>query len=83
MTEYEFEILLDFAENYVNVCNVYILAINDVALLADLCKVLSIHLFPRGFRVSMDCKLLKGGLYLSYQCCGLSHTGRHTIQMHL
>lgn len=69
------KVLLDFAENNVNVCNVYILAINDVALLAHLCKVLSIHFFSRGVRVSMDRKLLKSGLQVYYQCCGLSHTG--------
>lgn len=61
------EILLDFAENYVNICSGDVLAVDDVAVLADLSKVLAIHLLPCGLRVSMDCKLLEGGLHLRYR----------------
>ncbi len=58
------EILLDFAEHYVHVRGGNVLAVDDVAVLADLSKVLAIHLLARGLSVSMDCKLLEGSLHL-------------------
>lgn len=76
------DLLLDFAENYVDICSGDILAVDDVAVLADLCKVLAVHLLSCGLSVSMDCKLLEGGLHLRYRHRCLSHTGRYRVHMH-
>lgn len=61
------EILLDFAENDVHVSGGDVLAIDDVAVLAELCKVLAIHLLSCGLGVAVDRKLLEGSLHLSHR----------------
>lgn len=58
------EILLDFGENYVDIRSSDVLAVDDVAFLAELNEVLAVHLLSCGLCVSMDRELLEGGLHL-------------------
>lgn len=66
-------VLLDFAENYINIRGGDVLAIYNVTVFANLGKVLSMHLLPGRFGVSMDCKLLEGGLHLCHRHWALGH----------
>lgn len=56
--------LLDFGEDDVNVCGGDILAVNDETVLADLGKILAVHLLPRRLAVTMNGKLVEGRLHL-------------------
>lgn len=63
---------LDFCEDNVYIGAGHVLAIDDLAVFAELGPVLSIHLLASGFGVPVNSELLEGGQKLLH-VCALSH----------
>lgn len=72
---------LDFCEDDVDVRAGDVLAIDDLAVFAELGPVLAIHILSGGFGVSMDGKLLEGVQKLLH-VCAFGHPGKPLIQTH-